>query len=211
MSRALPHILLLTFLAVAVLASCRGKHAPPPGFVPPGDLMGYALLIVRIEDGAWVQQSPMAEIERLHAIEELPWLLVQASGKEGSAALDLVESLGFELECKDGDACGLGEGQERPGARTNAVRLARIMRDAFSEKKSPAHDSWDNTFVNLVGSLESAGRSDDGLLCHALFPSPVHEQWLVGWIPCREPEYVMVLRGPGVEAKALKIVDFLDL
>jgi len=211
MSRALSHILLLAFLAVAVLASCRGKHTPPPGFVPPEELEGYALLMLRIEDGAWVQQSPMAEIERLHPVEELPWLLAQAAGREGQGALDLVESLGFELECTGSDTCGLGEDQERPEARINAVRLARIMRDIFSEKKALLGDSGDDKIVNLVGSLEKAGRSEDGSLCYALFPSRVDDAWLVGWIPCQEPEYVMALHGPGAEAKALKTVDFLDL
>jgi len=196
---------------VLALTSCRGTHTQPPGFVPPADLEGYALLIVRIEDGAWAQQSPMAEIEKLHPVEKLPWLMANASEKEGGEALKLVESLGFELECKGGDECGLDEGQESPAARINAVRLSRIMRDIFSEKKSLLGDNRDNSFVNLIGSEEGAGQSDDGELCHALFPSRVDNRWLVGWIPCEEPEYVMVLHGPGALAKALKIVDFLEL
>jgi hypothetical protein len=210
-SRALPSILLLAVMAAAALAGCRGKHTPPPGFVPPADLEGYALLMVRLEDGAWAQQSPMAAIEKLHPVEGLPWLLVRASQKEGAEALLLVESLGFELECKGDDPCGLDQSQERPAARINAVRLARIMRDVFSEKKSILGDSGDNRFVNLIGSGEEAGRSEDSGLCHALFPSRVDCQWLVGWIPCESPEYVMVLHGPEALAKALKIVDFLEL
>jgi hypothetical protein len=68
----------LFLLAVPALPSCRGRHAPPPGFVKPGVLEGSTSLVVRIDDGAWQQASSVEDVERFEAVAGFPWLLAAA-------------------------------------------------------------------------------------------------------------------------------------
>lgn len=68
----------LFLLAALAFPSCRGKHAPPPGFVKPSVLEGATSLVVRIGDGAWQQASPIEEVERFEAVAGFPWLLAAA-------------------------------------------------------------------------------------------------------------------------------------
>jgi len=68
----------LVLLALLAFPACRGKHAPPPGFVKPEVLEGAASLVVRVGDGAWQQASPVEDVERFEAVAGLPWLLAAA-------------------------------------------------------------------------------------------------------------------------------------
>jgi len=242
------------FVALFVaLPSCRGKHSPPPGFVRPEVVKGYASLIVRIEDGAWAHQSGIGEVETLHPAGRLAGLFAgsyllsycmdggsheckdcakTACGAFSEGDFDIckiqtpalnelqeeiasfLEGAGFEFSGIDdypADGPTLCKGGEWSAeAGINAVRICRILSDLFSPERDYVDENADDKIVNFIYSRGEVGGSDEEDMCGLELPSEGENKWFVGWMPCREPRYVVAVHGREPCRKAQEVVEILD-